>query len=349
MSARSGVNPVHTRFSPVFVLGHSRSGTSLVCRLLLDNLGVNFGTESQFIVRYHRKLAQYGDLRDDNRLRQMIGDISRERFFARTRQNFGFVLDVDRAARAVSDRTYSGALRSIFEQFAASQGHTRWGDKTPEYCRHLPVIRELFPDAHFLHVVRDGRDVAQSIFKTGFGPKNAYEAALDWKRTISDIRAFGAQVAPGAFLEIRYEDLLADPVGTMGRVADGLGIVNHTDVIVAAAPRLRAYVRGNNASKWRRQLTWREIECFEAFAGDELHACGYALEFRPRTTKTRSVLESCFWQAQAIWRRVVSAQYWADNWYKLGLRARDASLSLRAWAGPGRDGTRLTRVGFFSR
>ncbi len=177
--------------------------------------------------------------------------------------------------------------------------------------------------------------MAQSIFKTGFGPKNAYEAALDWKRTISDIRAFGAQVAPGAFLEIRYEDLLADPVGTMGRVADSLGIVNHTDVIAAAAPRLRAYVRGNNASKWRQQLTWREIECFEAFAGDELHACGYALEFRPRT-RTRSALESWFWQAQGVWRRVVSAQYWADNWYKLGLRApRRVAVSsrvVRPWA-----------------
>jgi hypothetical protein len=86
VSARPGVYPVHTRFSPVFVLGHSRSGTSLVCRLLLDHLGVNFGTESQFIVRYHRKLAHYGDLRDDSRLRWMIGDISRERFFARTRR-----------------------------------------------------------------------------------------------------------------------------------------------------------------------------------------------------------------------------------------------------------------------
>jgi len=131
-------------------------------------------------------------------------------------------------------------------------------------------------------------------------------------------------------------------------VADSLGIVNHTDVVTAAAPRLRAYVRGNNASKWRQQLTWREIECFEAFAGDELHACGYALEFRPRT-KTRSALESWFWQAQGIWRRVFSAQYWADNWYKLGLRVRDASLAFRAWSGPGREGARLTRVGFFSR
>jgi hypothetical protein len=312
----------------VFVLGHSRSGTSLVCRLLLDHLGVNFGTESQFIVRYHRKLTQYGDLRDDRRLRWLLHDLSHERFFARTRQNFGFVFDPERAARSVHDRTYSGVLRTIFEQFAASQGHVRWGDKTPEYCRHLPMIRELFPDAQFLHVVRDGRDVAQSIFQTGFGSKTAYEAALDWKRTVGDIRAFGTQVARGSFLEIRYEDLLSDPVGTMDRVADGLGIENREDVMADVAPRLRAYVRADNTRKWKQQLTGREIECFEAFAGDELQTSGYRLEFRPRMAG-RNAVESWYWQAQGIWRRVANPRYWADNLYKVRLRVQDALLPVR--------------------
>ena len=130
----------HTRFSPVFVLGHVRSGTSLMCRLLLDHLGVNFGTESQFIVRYHQKLQRYGDLADDGNLRRLLHDISQERFFFRTRQNFGFALDVERAARAVGpERTYSNVLRAIFGQFAETQGHVRWGDKTPRYSLHLPV------------------------------------------------------------------------------------------------------------------------------------------------------------------------------------------------------------------
>jgi len=328
VNARPGICPVHTRFSPVFVLGHSRSGTSLVCRLLLDHLGVNFGTESQFIVRYHRKLAQYGNLGDDRRLRWLLHDVGHERFFARTRQNFGFVFDPERAARSIRDRTFSGVLRAIFDQFAASQGHVRWGDKTPEYCRHLPLIHELFPDAQFLHVIRDGRDVAQSIFQTGFGSKNAYEAARDWKRTVSDIRTFGAQVAPGSFLEIRYEDLLRNPVGTMDRVADGLGIENRAAVIADVAPRLRGFVRADNTRKWKHQLTGREIECFEAFAGDELRTSGYPLEFRPRTA-SRSAVESCYWQAQGVWRRVANPSYWADNLYKVRLRVQDALLPLR--------------------
>jgi hypothetical protein len=325
------VYPNHTRVSPVFVLGHARSGTSLMCRLLLDHLGVNFGTESQFIVRYQQKLARYGDLGDDRRLRWLIEDISRERFFARTRQNFGFVFDVEQAVRSIGSRTYSGVLRGIFEQFAASQGLVRWGDKTPDYCRHLPLIHQLFPDAQFLHVIRDGRDVAHSIFKTGFGPKNAYEAALDWKRTVAEIRRFREMVPEHAFAEVQYEDLLRDPVKTLSEVAIYLGIDNHGDVLAAAMTRLRSQVRADNSLKWKQHLTWREVECFEAFAGDELQALGYPLQFRPRTGRRRAA-ESLFWQAQAICRRLGNRRYWSDNWYKLGLRFRDAALALRAFS-----------------
>jgi sulfotransferase family protein len=327
------VHPCHTRFSPVFVLGHARSGTSLVCRLLLDHLGINFGTESQFIVRYQQKLSRYGDLSDDSRLRWLLEDIGRERFFARTRRNFGFVLDVERALMAASPRTYAGALRAIFEQFAAGQGHVRWGDKTPEYCHHLPVIRELFPDAQFLHVVRDGRDVAHSLFATGFGPKNAYEAALAWRKTLEEVRRFRDTLPQGVFTELRYEELVGDPVGTLAGVARFLGVENDAAVMEAVAPRLRVQVRAGSLLKWKQRLSWREIECFEAFAGDQLTALGYPLQFRPRMAG-RSPLEAVFWKGQAVVRRVTNRRYWADNWYKLALRARDAMLPLRAFARP---------------
>jgi hypothetical protein len=328
-AAPSGVDPRHSHRCPVFVLGHSRSGTSLMCRLLRDHLRINFGSESQFIVRYHQRLTRYGDLAEERRLRWLLDDLSRERFFARSRQNFGFVFDIDRAMRAIEPRTYAGALRGIFEQFAASQGMVRWGDKTPEYCRNLPLIHSLFPDAQFVHVVRDGRAVAHSAFKMGFGPKNAYEAALEWARTLADVERFRDTLPPAQFLQVRYEDLLGDPTTTMANIAAFLGVENHTEVAEVASPHLRAWVRQDNASKWKQQLSWREIECFEAFAGTELAAYGYGLQFRPRNRR-QSATERVFWQAQAAWRRLGNRRYWSDNWYKLGLRLNDATAGLRA-------------------
>jgi hypothetical protein len=233
----------HSRVNPVFVLGQTRSGTSLTCRLLLDHLGINFGTESQFIARVHQRLDGYGDLRDDRRLRQLFEDIAKERFFERTRHNFGFCLDIDRAMRSLEERTYAGVVRAIFGQFANSQGLVRWGDKTPEYNRHLPLLRRLFPDAQYVHVIRDGRNVAVSMRKTGFGAKTALEAATEWMQCVERIQRFGRELPPDQFLEIRYEDLVAEPACTMERVAEFLGVIGHVTVIAALRKRLRAQVR----------------------------------------------------------------------------------------------------------
>jgi len=328
---RARVLPRHTRFSPVFVLGHVRSGTSLMCRLLLDHLGVNFGTESQFIVRYHQKLQRYGDLADDGNLRRLLHDISQERFFFRTRQNFGFALDVEQAARAVGpERTYSNVLRAIFGQFAGTQGHVRWGDKTPKYTLHLPVIYGLFPDAQFIHVARDGRDVALSLFKMAFGPKTAYEAAHEWRDTVTTIRGFGHSLSPDVFSEVRYEDLLDDPTRVMWQLAEYLGIDNAGDVAAAIAPRLRTQVRGNASLTWSHAMTQREIECFESIAGRDLEAFGYPLKCP--ATRAPGALSVLAWRAQGIFRRLKKPSYWADNWYHLRLRVRDAARMVRGRA-----------------
>jgi hypothetical protein len=321
----------HSRVNPVFVLGHPRSGTSLTCRLLLDHLGINFGTESQFIVRLYQRLDRYGDLHDDRRLRHLFEDISKERFFERTRHNFGFCLDIHRAMRAMEERTYAGALRAIFGQFAASQGLVRWGDKTPEYSRHLPLFRRLFPDAQYVHVVRDGRRVAVSMLKTGFGAKTALEAAKEWTHCVERIQRFGQEMPPDQFLEIRYEDLIAEPVHTMARVAEFLGVVGHETAVASLRERLRAQVRQDGAHGQSGFWTRRELECFEAIAGEQLAALGYQLDFPARPRRIGTV-ETALWRARGAYRRLRNPQYWADNWYKLRLRARYASRPLRLLA-----------------
>jgi hypothetical protein len=318
----------HTRFDPVFVLGFPRSGTSLMCRLLLDHLGVNFGTESQFIIRHYKRLHRYGDLRDDRCLRLLFEEIGRERFFQRTRRNFGFAFDVDRAMRSIDSRTYAGALRAIFGQFAIEKGLPRWGDKTPEYSRHLPVLHELFPTAQYVHVVRDGRDVALSAFNTGFGPKSAYEAAIRWSEQVRAIAAFGAALPAKDFLTVRYEDLLRDPAAQLTTLGGFLGIVNLEPLVDGMATRLRAQVRGDNAGKSSHLLSVRETECFETCAFDVLERYDYALRFRHRGSRI-TMAEAACWRARGMWRRITNKKYWADNWYKLQLRGRQGTLAFR--------------------
>lgn len=317
-----GHQVTHTRRTPVYVIGYPRSGTSATCKLLRRYHKVSFGTESQFIVRYYKRLSQYGNLNDDENLRRLIKDISAERFFTRSQRNWGFVFDPARAFSEITKRTYSGLLDAIFRQLAEHNGMVRWGDKTPDYNSDLRVLRHLFPDAQFIHIVRDGRDVALSIREMNFGPTNACEAARQWARALDAIRSFARELPADQFFELRYEDLTDGPVETMAALADFLGIDD-------SAGRLREFLRGNiatdvkadNSGKWRRRLSPRDVERFEAVAGAQLATFGYDLVFG-RQARTVSASERRYWQLRSRVSRMLMPSAWRDNWYKLGVRAR---------------------------
>jgi hypothetical protein len=163
---------------------------------------------------------------------------------------------------------------------------------------------------------------------TGFGPKTAYEAAVDWSEVVRDISWLAETSSPTNFLTVRYEDLLNDPAGVLGRIAAFLGIRNPEALADAVAGPVRRQVREGNCAKWTSGLSPREIECFETYAGRELERFGYSLSFRRRTTPM-TTLEAACWRAQGIWRRVANRRCWADNWYKARLRLREMTADFR--------------------
>ena len=75
----------HRDRGPVFVVGHARSGTTILTKAIRQHLQIGFGTESQFIVRLHKHAESLGDLRDDRIRCRLIDTLARERFFFRTR------------------------------------------------------------------------------------------------------------------------------------------------------------------------------------------------------------------------------------------------------------------------
>ena len=91
------------------------------------------------------------------------------------------------------------------------RGKARWAEKTPEYTLILDFIDELFPDARYIHVIRDGRDVVAS-FRERWGYLAAIRVARGvWVRHVRAARDFGRRVARERYTEIRYERLVAEP------------------------------------------------------------------------------------------------------------------------------------------
>ncbi len=110
--------------------------------------------------------------------------------------------------------------RAFYGLCAEARGKPRWGDKTPGYVKRMRPIGGELAEARFVHLIRDGRDVALSRLARGMGEgKQIAEIAELWKRRIERARRQAKRLR-GRYLELRYEDLVADPEPALRRVCE---------------------------------------------------------------------------------------------------------------------------------
>src|SRR5687768_9384687 len=129
------------------------------------------------------------------------------------------------AKRMAGRRGESGAraaIRAFYELYAEAQGKSRWGDKTPDYLLSIRRIGRTLPEARFVHLIRDGRDVAASRRRwraRAGGRERPVDAwAGQWRRGIETARKQSRDVE--YYMELRYEDLVKDTEGELRRVCE---------------------------------------------------------------------------------------------------------------------------------
>ncbi|MEO2030453.1 MAG: sulfotransferase [Planctomycetaceae bacterium] len=312
---------VHRNTAPVHVIGHGRSGTSVFIRLLRKYLQIAFGTESQFIVRYYNRLERYGDLAEESSRLRLVEDICRERWFRRSGERFGFSTTADAILADTEEPSYAGVLDATFRQLAKHLDMQRWGDKTPEYIDDLPLLYNLFPGAKYIHVVRDGRDVALSGFEMPFGEKNVFMAGRDWSTAIRKVNAFARSINAEQFLEIRYEDFLSEPREQFVRLIEFLEIDDSDGRLIDfIAGSISDDLMLGNFNKWRTRLNPRQIRRFDGIASNELQQYGY--ETSVDGSRRPSPIETAYWWLDNKARRLVNWQNIKDTAYRLSLRRK---------------------------
>lgn len=184
-------------------------------------------------------------------------------------------------ARTFTDLLYARCIKG---------GQTRWLEKTPSNMLHMKKLLEIYPGAKFVHVIRDGRDVAQSITENQFWPisdwhlraiqakdfrpfkgqpKNIENAARFWCQYLTAGLAESKKLPAGSYFELRLEDLVANPRAQLGKVCDFLGL--------ELADRLfRRSLSSDSIGKWRQAYSDEDKAVFKREAGDLLVQLGYA-------------------------------------------------------------------------
>ena len=290
--------------SAVIVLGVSRSGTTLLKAMLDAHSQLAIPSESYFV-------PQLWDRHGERPNRDaLLADLSR---LERIRQ-WGVDLD-DVARRLPGEPTFAEAIDAIYGSYAGSQGKPRYGDKTPLYMQRLDVLPRAFPDARYVHIVRDGRDAALSMAamrrKPRFNlsrPRGIGDFACAWQREVRDAQRFG-RTHP--YLELRYEDLVAEPEARLREVCGFLALDfepamleyhrREDPALYADHPRL-AQPPVRDARSWRKEMRGEDAELFEAIAGDLLSELGYERAHPSPGRSARAAAERAAYSARVgIW------------------------------------------------
>jgi Sulfotransferase family len=199
--------------SPVFVVGCPRSGTTLVQTMLDSHPRLSVLYEAESLVDIPLGL------------RSSRSCASEALAFAEAHQDcrtHGFDA---RAARAVCKelgiRDAAGAMRALAASQALAHGKRRWGTKTPKALLHLAELATVYPDAQFIHVIRDGRDSASSQARVF--SRSVVQGALLWRTGMRTGRRAGSRLGPDRYLEVRLEELLSSPEEQLRRMCAFLG------------------------------------------------------------------------------------------------------------------------------
>jgi Sulfotransferase family len=270
--------------APIFVIGAPRSGTTLLRIMLSCHPRIYIPPESDFIPRLYLGRARRPMSRG-RAVRDLRIILANRRFLREWRD-----AEPDPAAvvAALPELTPAALLDALYSAYAAQHGAARWGDKSPIYTRHIPLLAEIFPSAQFVHLIRDGRDAALSTL-AAYPDRfyvDMYFAAHSWRRRVRTARLAGTSLSPGRYTELRYEDLTTDPDAVLRQLCAFLG--EHYDPAMGEPHELgRELLRPHgrhaavrepvhvNSGAWRSRMPVADQRLFHAVASDLLIDLGY--------------------------------------------------------------------------
>jgi hypothetical protein len=168
-------------------------------------------------------------------------------------------------------------------------------------------LAHVFPTAKFVHIIRDGRDAAQSFHRRyGFCPP---ETIYRWKRIVAQGRIQGAALGSERYLEVRYENLTAAPGDWMARICHFLDLP-FDPVVLSSSMRMADAAMASsenrivtNSGKWSGYFTPRQVAELESISGRQLHALGYEATTLGDVNPSR--INLLWWRALGVVRRSI--------------------------------------------
>jgi hypothetical protein len=274
---------------PFFIIGCPRSGTTLLQLLINSHPKIAIPPESHIFVRFSKIFENYGDLNNKANLKLFVQDLLKDYHI----RDWDLGVSVDDFCDQLKEKSLRNVIALLLELYAQKDLKIRWGDKTPQHMLHVREIKKIFPEAKFIHLIRDGRDVAVSSSRIFVGPPSIYGIAHEWRKYIEIFDKFKKNLNHNEYLEVRYEDLVRNPEAELKKIfiflqeepiaaSKGQNLPNSTakEYYIqtdAHMLSLNAPISDKKIGTYKKKFTTREIEIFETITKDSLTKLGYEL------------------------------------------------------------------------
>jgi len=278
--------PADRSEAPVFVLGCHRSGTNLLYDMLMS--GGGFARFADDLSVHHTLIPRFGDLRVLNHRRKLMEVWLRSKAFRRS----GLSAEDIKSKVLEQCNTAGDFYRIVMGEIARSQNSRRWAAYGPDNAFYIPQIHRELPEALFIHIIRDGRDVALGLNTKDWIPYLPWDRSRRilimgafWKWMVTKGRQNGRKAASN-YTEIHFEDLILRPRDALARLGEFLEQELDYDRIRQSAVGTVARPNSSHqsespangfspAGRWKQQLGPEDLSNFEALYGDLLEELGY--------------------------------------------------------------------------
>jgi hypothetical protein len=269
----------------LFVIGVGRSGTTLLQSMLNAHSDVAFTPETHFLYHY---LSPLNRNVPPSNPEELLSQIGKDPSLNRLKLDFPSIALKLKYDRDIWVHFFHEYLRA----YAKKEKVGNIGDKDPMNSGLLTVIKQHFPDAWIVHIIREPRDVLLSRLKSAWGKKYPLLAHLgDHKVSLEKALREGPELFGEKYLETRYEDLIADPENEMKRICRELpiefeeGMLNFEKSSSQLVSREEQQWKGNifgkimhgNTNKWKKGLTAFQKNLSGLILGDLIEKLGYEL------------------------------------------------------------------------
>jgi hypothetical protein len=273
---------------PIFMIGTQRSGSNLL-RLMLNQLpGIAAPHPPHILSRMMPLLPNYGDLERPENFALLVDDVCRLVELNPVPWE-GVTMNRVEVTRRCRNRSLVAVFGAVYDLYAEARGANTWLCKSLQNTQYLPQIEAYYPDAKYIYLYRDGRDVSCSFRKAVVGEKHFYHIAAEWAATQRLALLHRERTSPGRFISVSYEEIVGSPEKAARRLCDFLGVSFHSAMLefhrsedaqrAASQSDLWANVvrpiMADNTKKFLREATAEDIRVFESVAGDILDALGY--------------------------------------------------------------------------